>query len=142
MVRELSDKYAVVVYVYYNTGILDTLITVRVIISEQPMSDLCSFEISKVKSIKTGPSFVGRMRLVTGLSEGNEKYSLASMEQVIISMHSHDQWPILRIHSLCFIVGCFMHYFYTSCFYTSYSYSYFALLKTPINKCSYEPAYY
>ena len=33
----------------------------------------CSFVISMVKSIKTGPSFVDIMRLVTGLSEGKEK---------------------------------------------------------------------
>ena len=32
-----------------------------------------SFETPKVKSIKTGLSFVGGMRLVTGFSEGSEK---------------------------------------------------------------------
>ena len=32
-----------------------------------------SFEVSKVKFIKAGPSFVGVIRLVTGLSEGKER---------------------------------------------------------------------
>ena len=37
-------------------------------------SDMKSgFEFLKVKSIKTGPSFVGIMRLVTGLSEERER---------------------------------------------------------------------
>ena len=45
----------------------------RVIILEQLTSGVRSFEIPKVKSIKTGPSFVGGMRVVTGLSGGDEK---------------------------------------------------------------------
>ena len=43
-----------------------------------------SFEIVpasqlKVKSVKTGPSFVGVMRLVTGLSEGKERLQLRNV---------------------------------------------------------------
>ena len=41
-----------------------------------------SFEIvplAKVKSVKTGPSFVGVMRLVTGLSEGKERLQLRNV---------------------------------------------------------------
>ena len=44
------------------------------------------FRPAKVKFIKTGPSFVGVMRLVTGLSEGKERLQLRNicMEHVII----------------------------------------------------------
>ena len=48
------------------------MLTVRVIISEQLMSDFV-LKFPKVKSIKNGLIFVGGMRLMTGLSEGNEK---------------------------------------------------------------------
>ena len=50
----------------------------RVIISEYPTSGvvLKLFRPAKIKSIKTGPSFVGIMRLVTGLSEGKERSQL------------------------------------------------------------------
>ena len=33
----------------------------------------CSFDISKIESIKTGPSFVSVISLVTGLSGGKER---------------------------------------------------------------------
>ena len=42
----------------------------------------CSFEIvpaGQSKSIKTAPSFVGVMRLVTGLSEGKERLQLRNV---------------------------------------------------------------
>ena len=53
------------------------MLTVGVIILEHPTSGvvLNLFQPAKVKSIKTGPSFVGVMRLVTGLSERKD-YSL------------------------------------------------------------------
>ena len=74
MVRELSDTYAVVVYVYHNTGIKTIHINFGCESDNFGATNvICSFEIPKVKSIKTGLSFVGGMRLVTGLSEGNEK---------------------------------------------------------------------
>ena len=41
-----------------------------------------SFELfrpAKVKSVKTGPSFVGIMRLVTGFSEGKERLQLRNI---------------------------------------------------------------
>ena len=37
------------------------------------------FQPAKVKSIKTGPSFVGVIRLVTGLSEGKERLQLRNV---------------------------------------------------------------
>ena len=37
------------------------------------------FQPTKVKSIMTGPSFVGVMRLVTGLSEGKERLQLKNV---------------------------------------------------------------
>ena len=37
------------------------------------------FRPAKVKSFKTGPSFVGVMRLVTGLSEGKERLQLRNV---------------------------------------------------------------
>ena len=37
------------------------------------------FRPAKVKSVKTGPSFVGVMRLVTGLSEGKERLQLRNV---------------------------------------------------------------
>ena len=54
------------------------MLTVEVIILEHLTSGVVFklFRPAKVKSIKTGPSFVGIMRLVTGLSEGKEDYSL------------------------------------------------------------------
>ena len=50
------------------------MLTVGVIILEHPTSGV----VLKLflKSIKTGPSFAGVMRLVTGLSEGKKDYSL------------------------------------------------------------------
>ena len=63
------------------------MLTVRVMISEHPIS----FRRTKVKSVKTGPSFVGMMRLVTALSEGKKDYTLEiNMEHVIIWMRSHN----------------------------------------------------
>ena len=52
-----------------------------VIILEHPTSGvvLKLFRPAKVKSIKTGPSFVGVMRLVTGLSEGKERLQLRNV---------------------------------------------------------------
>ena len=54
------------------------MLTVGVIILEHPTSGvvLKLFRPAKVKSIKTGPSFVGVIRLVTGLSEGKERLQL------------------------------------------------------------------
>ena len=52
------------------------MLTVGVIILEHPMSGIVlkSFRPAKnAKSIKTGSSFVGVMRLVTALGEGKER---------------------------------------------------------------------
>ena len=53
------------------------MLTVGVIILEHPTPGvvLKLFWPAKVKSIKTGASFVGVMRMVTGLSEGKRKIS-------------------------------------------------------------------
>ena len=37
------------------------------------------FRLAKGKSVKTGPSFVGVIRLVTGLSEGKERLQLRNV---------------------------------------------------------------
>ena len=52
-----------------------------VIILEHPTSGvvLKLFQPAKVKSVKTGPSFVGVMRLVTGLVEGKERLQLRNV---------------------------------------------------------------
>ena len=57
------------------------MLTVGVIILEHPMSGvvLKLFHPAKVKSVKTGPSFVGVMRLVTGLSERKERSQLRNV---------------------------------------------------------------
>ena len=57
------------------------MLTVGVIILEHPTSGvvLKLFRPAKVKSVKTGPSFVGVMRLVTGLSEGKERLQLRNV---------------------------------------------------------------
>ena len=57
------------------------MLTVGVIILEHPTSGvvLKLFQLAKVKSIKTGPLFVGIMRLVTGLSEGKERLQLRNV---------------------------------------------------------------
>ena len=55
------------------------MLTVGVIIMEHLTSDVVLklfFSQPKVKSIKTGPSFVGVMRLVTELSEEKERLQL------------------------------------------------------------------
>ena len=51
------------------------MLTVGVIILEHPTSGIVLklFRLAKVKSIMTGPLFLGVMRLVTGLSEGKER---------------------------------------------------------------------
>ena len=41
--------------------------------SEHPVSGACSFDILKVKFLKIGTSFVGVMRLETGISGGKER---------------------------------------------------------------------
>ena len=57
------------------------MLIVGVIILEHPTSDvvLKLFRLAKSKSIKTGPSFVGVMRLVTGLTEGKERLQLRNV---------------------------------------------------------------
>ena len=57
------------------------MLTVGVIILEHLMSGVVFklFRPAKVKSIKTGPSFVGIMRLVTELSEGKERLQLRNV---------------------------------------------------------------
>ena len=57
------------------------MLTVGVIILEHPMSGIVLklFRPAKVKSVKTGPSFVGVMRLVTGLSKGKERVQLRNV---------------------------------------------------------------
>ena len=59
----------------WNIESYTIMLTVGVIILEHPTSGIVLklFQPAKVKSIKTGPSFVGVMRLVTGLSEGKER---------------------------------------------------------------------
>ena len=57
------------------------MLTVGVIILEHPTSDvvLKLFQPAKIKFIMIGPSFVGVMRLVTGLSEGKERLQLRNV---------------------------------------------------------------
>ena len=58
------------------------MLTVGVIILEYPAMSgvvLKSFQPAKVKSVKTGLSFVGVMRLVIGLSEGKERLQLRNV---------------------------------------------------------------
>ena len=57
------------------------MLTVGVIILEHPLSGvvLKLFRLAQVKSIKTGSSFVGVMRLVTGFSEGKERLQLRNV---------------------------------------------------------------
>ena len=57
------------------------MLTVEVIILKHPMSGavLKLFRLAKVKSVKTGPLFVGVMRLVTGLSEVKERLQLRNV---------------------------------------------------------------
>ena len=73
----------VVFYVYHNIGIesYTIMLSVGVIILEHQTSGVVSklFQPAKVKSIKTGPSFVGVMRLVTRLSEGKERIQLRNV---------------------------------------------------------------
>ena len=75
-VRELNDKYpgSLCLSQRWNRELNTIMLTVEVIILEHPMSRVVLkfksvFRPAKVISIKTGPAFVGVMRLVTGLSE-------------------------------------------------------------------------
>ena len=68
--------------------------------SEHPALSI-QFEILKAKFPKIGPSFVGEMRLVTGIGEGKERLSYNYVEHVIIWMHSHNQ--LVMVHLLYFI---------------------------------------
>ena len=63
------------------------MLTVGVIILEHPTSGvvLKLFRPAKVKSVKTGPSFVGVQRLVTGLSEGKERLQLRNVRDYLDS---------------------------------------------------------
>ena len=77
-VRELNVKYpgsCLCLSQRWNREWYTILLTVGVIILEHPTSGvvLKLFRPVKVKSIMTGPSFVGVMRLVTGFSEGKER---------------------------------------------------------------------
>ena len=73
----------VVVYVYYNVGKLEY----RVVHNNVDCGGdnfgtgvvLKLVRPAKVKSLKTGPSLVGVMRLVTGLSEGKERLQLRNV---------------------------------------------------------------
>ena len=57
------------------------MLTVGVIGLKYPTSGvvLKLFRPAKVKSVKTGPSFVGVMRLVTGLNKGKERLQLRNV---------------------------------------------------------------
>ena len=73
-VRELIDKYpgsCLCLSQRWNIESYTIMLTEGVIILEHPTSGvvLKLFRPAKVKSVKTGSSFVGVMRLVTGLSE-------------------------------------------------------------------------
>ena len=77
-VRQLNDKcpgICLCLSQHWNRESYTVMLTVGVIILEHPTSGvvLKLFRPAKVKSVKTGPSFVGVMRLVTGLSEGKER---------------------------------------------------------------------
>ena len=69
--RELNNKYpgsCLCLSQHWNRESYTIILTVGVIILEHLMSGVL-LKWPKVISIKTGPSFVGVMRLVTGLSE-------------------------------------------------------------------------
>ena len=55
------------------------------------------FEILKAKFLKIGPSFVGMMRLVTGIGEGKERLAYKYVEHMIIWMHFHNQFLIVYL---------------------------------------------
>ena len=83
-VRELNDKYpgsCICLSQCWNREWYTIMLTVGAIILEHLTSGvvLKLFWLAKVKSIMTGPSFVGIMRLVTGLSEGKERLQLRNV---------------------------------------------------------------
>ena len=83
-VRELNDKYlgsCLCLSQRWNIESYTIILTVGVIILEHPTSGvvLKLFWLTKVKSVKTGPSFVGVIKLVTGLSEGKERLELRNV---------------------------------------------------------------
>ena len=57
----------------------------RLIIFRTPSSLV--LKIPKVKFLKIGPSFVGMMRLVTGIGEGKKKYS-GTRDNLDVFIHS------------------------------------------------------
>ena len=83
-VKELNDKYpgsCLCLSQRWNIESYTIMLTVGVIILEYPTSGvvLKLFWPAKVKSIKTGPLFVGVMRLVTRFSEGKERLQLRNV---------------------------------------------------------------
>ena len=83
-VRELNDKYpgsCLCQLQLWNRESYTIMLTVWVIILEHPTSGvvLKLIRLAKVKSVKTGPSFVGVMRLVTGVREGKERLQLRNV---------------------------------------------------------------
>ena len=82
--QELNNKYPgsyLCLSQCWNRESYTIMLTVGVIILEHPTSCvvLKLFRLAKVKSIKTAPSFVGIMRLVTGFSEGKERLQLRNV---------------------------------------------------------------
>ena len=83
-VRELNDKYpdsCLCPSQCWNIELYTIILTVGVIVLKHPKSGvvLKLFWPAKVKSVKTGPLFVGVIRLVTGLSEGKERLQLSNV---------------------------------------------------------------
>ena len=83
-VRELNDKYpgsCLCLSKRWNIESYTIMLTVGVIILEHPTSGvvLKLFRPAKVKSVKTGPSFVSVTKLVIGLSEGKEVLQLRNV---------------------------------------------------------------
>ena len=83
-VREVNDKYpgsCLCLSQRWNIESYTIMLTVRVIVLEHLTSGvvLKLFRLAKVKFVKIGPSFVGVMRLVTGLSEGKERLQLRNV---------------------------------------------------------------
>ena len=73
--RELNDKYpgsCLCLSQCCNRESYTIMLTVGVIILELLMSGVVS-KLFRLAKSKTGPSFVGIMRLVTGFSEGKER---------------------------------------------------------------------
>ena len=84
-VRELNDKYpgssCLCLSQRWNIESYTIMLTVGVINFGTSMSGIVLklFQLAKGKSVKTEPSFVGVMRLVTGLSEGKERLQLRNV---------------------------------------------------------------